>query len=117
MEFRNKWLPGAIVQRLGPTSYPVNVEEHVHIDHLLPRIAAVTQATTLEDSSLAESLPVSTDSTAIPQDGNTSPGRTTEVLPQEDTPLASQPLSSDSTDKPQEEQSSTSGRRYPVRVN
>ena len=45
---RNKWLPGTIVQRLGPTSYLVNVEEHVryvHIDRLLPRVAAVTQAT------------------------------------------------------------------------
>ena len=40
---RNKWLPGTIVQRLGPTSYLVNVEEHVRyvrIDHLLPRVAA-----------------------------------------------------------------------------
>jgi hypothetical protein len=117
---RNKWLPGTVVQRLGPTSYLVNVEErvrYVHIDHLTSREAMSTQTVTSGDSSLAESLPTSAESAVSSPSSTTSLGSTTEKIPQQETSITNGSGATQETTENQDDRRPTNERRYPVRQN
>ena len=120
---RSKWLAGRVTQRLGPTSYLVNVDGHiryVHIDHLITRDATNTQvivpgepdilpATVVPDSS----GPVLEDPT-LPASTLTPTETTDEEHVMRKSTETKDPVTDNGATEPQKE---ISQRRYPTREN
>ena len=117
---RSKWLAGRVTQRLGPTSYLVNVDGHVryvHIDHLITRDATNTQMILPEEPDILPATVVPDSSGPLLEDPTLPPSTLTptETTGEEHVMRKStetkDPVTDNGATEPQKE---ISQRRYPT---
>ena len=121
---RGKWLTEIILQRLGPTNYMVNVNNHlryVHIEHIRRRDER-SVPTVIETSDEADTE-ATTDITSNPRPTLEQTGQTEPTSPVREAQQAEEPVTiaipSLAEGATAEVRGTSSGtdRRYPVRVN
>ena len=78
---QEKWAQGEVIQRLGPVSYMVRINNkvsHVHIDHLV----AATKSAPFNDAQLAETIPEKPLSSKSPDAEVRNPAHTLDLTPE-----------------------------------